>query len=234
MTTPSYRRRWPVLIAALLLIAVVAVVARAGPFATVGPPDGGAPVATPTGGSALPTPSTDEERTRDAQNKALARTTSLQWLTLVYVATVVALLAGAVWFGLWWVRDGWRWGIPTRASRGRAAPVTVAPTELAEAVEEALVVVEQGAARDAVVACWLLLERAAARAGSPARPHETAREYAGRLSAEQLVSTQPLTTLAELYREARFSDHEVGPELRLRARRALAVLQAELGSGVRM
>jgi hypothetical protein len=54
---------------------------------------------------------------------------------------------------------------------------------LPSAVHRALDVVnDQPAAREAVVRAWLLLGEAAAAAGTPARPAETAGEYARRLA----------------------------------------------------
>lgn len=229
-------RRLPLLLAAVLLVVLVAAVSRAGPYAEPRPPaDTAATVAPPTTPGLAGTPLTEEEQARDEENEALAAIPALQGLTLFFVASVLFILSIGTWFAAWWIRDSWRIRSIERVTRGRAGPVAGSGgPEFPAAVTEARLLLEQGAAREAVVACWLLLQRAGQAAGTQVRPSETAAEYATRLSHEQLISESPLRRLADLYREARFSEHPVGAELRAAARRELAVLQAELGSGVRL
>jgi hypothetical protein len=125
-------------------------------------------------------------------------------------------------------RPGWR--------RRAAAPVAVRvpdgppPPSMAEAVQQALDLVEQPGAREAVVRAWLLLGRAAAEAGSPPRPADTAAEYAARVADEQGLDPTALGRLAALYREARFSTHPVGEDQRAEARAVLEQLRARLGA----
>jgi hypothetical protein len=95
-------------------------------------------------------------------------------------------------------------------------------------VERALDAVEDPDAREAVVQAWLLLGRAAAETGTAPRAAETAAEYARRLAAERGLPAGAVAALAELYREARFSTHEVRPEQRDRAREHLLALRAAL------
>lgn len=228
---PSGRAVAAVLVAAILVV-LAGLVARADPYVGERPTQAVTRSETPE--AAVPTPSTAEERARDEENKALADIGTLQVLTTLFLAVVVFVLALGAWYLFWWLRDGSRWHWPAATAPGRPVAPRAVTRELSAAVEQALIVVEDGPAREAVVACWLLLQRAAAAAGSPARASETARDYAARLAGEQLISEAALTDLAELYREARFSAHEVGPDLRARARRRLAVLQTELGSGVRL
>jgi hypothetical protein len=99
---------------------------------------------------------------------------------------------------------------------------------LAPAAEQALVAVEQPDAREAVVRSWLLLGEAAAVVGFPAGPAETAAEYAGRIADELGVPATELDRLADLYREARFSQHEVGEPQRTEARTLLHRLRDRL------
>lgn len=112
----------------------------------------------------------------------------------------------------------------------KAADVAVGPagTALPDAVERALEVIEDPDAREAVIRAWLLLGAAAAEAGTPARPAETAAEYARRLAAAHDLPVPSLERLAALYREARFSDHEVRPGQREQAREELHRLRAAL------
>ena len=118
------------------------------------------------------------------------------------------------------------------ADSGTLTPPRAAGTAvreaLAPAAERALVAVEQPDAREAVVRSWLLLGEAAAATGVPAEPAETAAEYAARLVAELGVPGPELDRLADLYREARFSQHAVGEPQRAEARELLRRLRDRL------
>lgn len=82
--------------------------------------------------------------------------------------------------------------------------------------------------RNAVVACWVALEEAAASSGLPRDPAETSVEFTSRVLARWQVRQGPLTGLAGLYREARFSRHPVTEEQRERALAALALIHEDL------
>lgn len=227
-------RRLPLLLAAALLVVLIAAVARAGPYAEPAPPPDPTATAPATATPGLATPDTAEEQAREEENEALARIPALQGISLFFLAVFLIIIAIGAWFAVWWIRDSWRLRSIERVTRGRAGLSHSGAPELPVAITEARVLLEQGPAREAVVACWLLLQRAGQAAGTQVLDTETAAEYAARLSREQLISEPPLRRLADLYREARFSDHQLGGELRAAARRQLAVLQAELGSGVRL
>jgi hypothetical protein len=124
-----------------------------------------------------------------------------------------------------------RWAGSLRRQRSATAQVregTSSSADLPQAVDRALQAVEVADAREAVIQAWLLLGAAAAAAGTPARPAETAEEYGRRLAAVHGLPAPPLRRLAELYREARFSAHPVRPEQRDQARRELETLRAAL------
>lgn len=234
----SAPRRLALLVCVGALFVLLAVAARADPY-TEQPPPAAQPTATSTGSIDEPpvTPPANtalqDQVRRDT--RALASLTALQIISLIIVVIVVPLAGYVVLVVLGAVpRPRFRGRRSSPGTEGDPALVPRLGAEMADAVDHALDVVEHGEAREAIVACWLLLVRAASESGSPARVSETAREYAERLSAEQLVSTASLARLADLYREARFSDHDVGPQLRAEARRALGVLQTELHSGVRL
>jgi hypothetical protein len=129
-----------------------------------------------------------------------------------------------------------RWAL-RRAGRSPHASTSpeVAPTAetLPDAVERALQVVVSPDAREAVVRAWLLLGEAAAAAGTPARPAETAAEYAARLAEAHRLPVSSLQRLAELYREARFSAHPVRPDQQALARAELTTLRSALVGGDR-
>ncbi len=95
-------------------------------------------------------------------------------------------------------------------------------------VESARAALSGGTARNAIVACWMQLERDAATAGLPRLPSETPTEYAERVIGSSSVDPAPIGELAALYREARFSQHELVDEHRVRAAAALERVAAAL------
>jgi hypothetical protein len=80
---------------------------------------------------------------------------------------------------------------------------------------------ETGDAREAVIACYVRMERALAEAGSPRRPSESPLELLSRVLGEQDVPEPDVRRLTDLFTEARFSDHPVTGEMRDAARRSL-------------
>jgi hypothetical protein len=103
---------------------------------------------------------------------------------------------------------------------------------LAEAVESGLAVVESGTATDAVIACWVALEDAAASAGVARQASETPAEFTVRVLGVGGISEPELLGLAELYREARYSTHGSSEDARNQARAALIRLRDELAAAM--
>lgn len=101
-------------------------------------------------------------------------------------------------------------------------------TSLNVDVEAAHAALAQGRPRNAIVACWMQLERDAAEVGLPRLEAETPTEYVERVVAASSVERRPIGELASLYREARFSRHELGEIHRERAVRALNGVVAAL------
>lgn len=106
----------------------------------------------------------------------------------------------------------------------------ISAERLAAAVGTGLEAVAAGTPSNAIVACWQALERAAAGAGVERRPAETPSEFTVRVLAAADVSQPRLERLAELYREARFSQHDLPETARAEAREALVVLRDQLVS----
>ncbi len=108
-----------------------------------------------------------------------------------------------------------------------------AADRLGAAVEAGLAdLIDAGDPRRAVIAAWRRLELAAAEAGTHRAPAETPAELAARVLAAHAVSPATLGRLADLYREARYSRHEVDERMRTEARRALERLRGELTAAV--
>ena len=82
--------------------------------------------------------------------------------------------------------------------------------------------------RNGIVACWVLLEESAARAGVARRPAETATEFVVRFLHAIDVDPRPVAVLAGLYHEARFSTHALPEDCRARAEQALAGIHLDL------
>jgi Domain of unknown function (DUF4129) len=115
------------------------------------------------------------------------------------------------------------------ASAFEVLPATAAAREiLADAPEQRALLLE-GSPRNAVVACWHRFETQAARAGLDRHPWETSSEYTMRVL-DLVDAYQPaVTRLGELYREARFSEHEVTEALRQEALDALDTIHRTIG-----
>jgi hypothetical protein len=103
---------------------------------------------------------------------------------------------------------------------------------LAEAVESGLAAVDSGTATDAVIACWVALEGAAASAGVARAESETPAEFTVRVLGVGGISEPELLRLAQLYREARYSTHGSTEEARAQAREALLRLRDELAAAM--
>jgi hypothetical protein len=86
----------------------------------------------------------------------------------------------------------------------------------------------EGTPRNAIVACWMQLERDASSAGLARREAETSAEYVERVVEASSVDPTPIRDLSALFREARFSDHALGEEHRLRAIAALERVESAL------
>lgn len=86
-----------------------------------------------------------------------------------------------------------------------------------------------GTPRNAVVACWHRFETQAAAAGVARHPWETSSEYTMRVL-DLVDAHQPaVSRLGRLYREARFSEHELTEEHRQQALDALDAIHRTIG-----
>lgn len=147
----------------------------------------------------------------------------LAGLVAVSVATVLVIVVVRIVRGVQWrPRAGRR---PT--ADDELAPDAVA-AQLSAAVNETLATIERGQTRDAIIACWLRLEDVAAQAGTERLPSQTAAEFTASVLGAHRVHPQPLTALADLYREARYSTHEMPDRARRQARGALELLRDDL------
>ena len=100
--------------------------------------------------------------------------------------------------------------------------------DLATGAEHHQALLAGGSPRNGIVACWHEFEQTAARRGLARKPWQTSSEFT--LQILDLVSADggAVGRLAGLYREARFSDHEVTEADRSRARHELDTILGSL------
>lgn len=158
-------------------------------------------------------------------------------LMILFLTGWAVVIGGAL---LWWAR-----AVAERSGRSARPPPDPEPTELdleALSPDDARAVVagvsalqrsdlDRGSPRNAIVACWHRFEAAGRDAGIARAPWETSAEYTLRILDRADPDSAAVTELAALFREARFSDHELGESARDRAREALARIHAGLGVG---
>jgi hypothetical protein len=149
---------------------------------------------------------------------------------ILEILVLVALLALVV-FAAYVMRspfDPLRWRGPKRDDELAVLPdIADAVAEDAGAQISALL---EGNPRNAIVACWVRLEDAVIAAGLQPNPAETAAELTARVLSNYPVARDAIDELAALYREARFSRHELGEHQRDRAVAALRRLHADLAT----
>lgn len=195
------------------------------------------PITRPSSGSVPVTVSAIPPTTASPTPSPTPQTVSPGWLLGLTLLVALLVLAAAYLLGFvaWILRPSRRgrrwWWIPARLRRQpapRPEPAAATTAALVTAVDTGLRRIEEGEPRDAVIACWVLLERAAASAGTARWPTETPAELTARVLAEQWVTADVLRRLADLYREARYSGHRQEEPVREEARAALLRLQQEL------
>ena len=126
------------------------------------------------------------------------------------------------------VRDRWLQPGGRPAVEFDVLPEVQAVQALADDGAARLAAVHEGTVRNGIVRCWVRLEEAVGQAGLPRAPHETSAEFTVRVLHRLDLDPHTVGELARLYREARFSEHELGEGSRAAAREALVRLQEEL------
>jgi hypothetical protein len=241
----SARRAGTLAVAGVVATALLVVVLAAW-AATIGPNDvlrGTGPAlstATPTAESATPSPGgtfTDLPRHR-ATTPAWVRVVAV----LINIAVAVAAVVLVVRVLVPLARDTRRRQRGRRDRRRRGDPVDVDDVEFpvaaaSEAVAREILadaeaqrrLLTEGPPRNAVVACWHRFEAHGAAAGIARHPWETSAEYTMRLLDLVDAYEPAVTRLGELYREARFSEHEVTEADRREALAALDEIHRTIG-----
>lgn len=185
------------------------------PTGTWGPPRAEASASLPT----IVDPGSTQEGTQEGSEQ-LTRW-SFNVALLLWLAALVATLAlVAKWLGRQRVE-----GLDRRAEVEEEELAALLEATSDEVRFQAL---SQSDPRNAVVACWVALEDAVHRCGLRQDRSETAAELTARVLGRWDVDLSSITTLAEAYREARFSRHPVTEEQRTLAVNALERIHVDL------
>jgi hypothetical protein len=151
------------------------------------------------------------------------------WLTTLVLAL---LAAGAIWVLVGGVRMLVAKRTRLRLRRPAASPAFAVLPDVATSVSddaaEHRAALVAGSPRNAIVACWLRLERSVADAGLQRDLADTSVEFTSRVLGAYSVDRDAIVRLAALYREARFSSHEMDETHRRAALDALDTLHAGL------
>lgn len=156
---------------------------------------------------------------------------SLFWLEIVWYVGLGALALAIVALLVLAVRSHER---RTRTSLTEAPEspdafsALLVPAALVESAEQQLALLRQGLPRNAIVACWVALETSCSETGLPREASETSSEFTERVLSKWVVDRERVLALAALYREARFSVHEMSEVDRAAAVHALEAILASL------
>jgi hypothetical protein len=180
------------------------------------------PSATPT--SQESATGTLREVTRDVRPRF-----DLAWLGDLLAYTLLIGLGIAVFLAaryMW--ANGWRPPERPTVVEFDVLPDVAAREALREDIDAQVAAIGEGSVRNGIVACWVRLENIVAAAGYPRSPAETSSEFVVRILRALDLDPRAAGALAALYREARFSQHHLGEDVRTTARDALQVLHDDL------
>lgn len=149
----------------------------------------------------------------------------LRQLIVGAAALVVALMALMV---TWWLvglrrRRTFVWAEPDDPLEPLIAS---ARRQIADSADDYRRRLSGGTPRNGIVAAWVALEETLARLGAQPLESDTSTEFTERVLGAWRLDPSALQELAALFREARFSDHEMSEDERQRAATLLEVLLA--------
>ena len=220
MSRREARAPWmvPVLVASAVFgLATVAVVSTGDPV--IGTPTGSRPERQPR-----QTPTrTDIPKPPTAGGGDSTPLAFTEWvIKAIVVAAAIALLCLLVLGVRALFRLRWERTVPEPEQDSKAA--------IEETVSRSRELLRTDTPSNAVIACWTALLEGVAALGLQAHPSETATDVMQRVMSDLDVDDDALDELADLYREARFSDHPLTDEHRLVAQDALDRVQHSLGA----
>jgi Domain of unknown function (DUF4129) len=178
-----------------------------------------------------PTPSTSAGPAVDPLDAVRGRGADLElsWVGQLLMWALALAFLGLVVVGLRWLwRNRWRPSPKPQVAAFDVLPESAVAEALRNDVTAQLAAVEEGSPRNGIVRCWLRLEASVGDAGLPRNRWETSAEYTLRILKTLDVDPRAIGRLSQLYREARFSEHELGEAARAEAAAALRQLHADL------
>jgi hypothetical protein len=207
-TTGAPKRRSPVksLVSFLVSVALLAVIVRA---ITASRGDRPGPLI----------PGFDDASGRDGADDGARYEPEFAVWPVVIVVSLLVVAAAAIWL----------------SARGRKAARDPLPATPAEALADVLAATlddlrSESDPRRAVIGAYARMERAFAASGLARRDTEAPEEYLGRVLDEVQVSRQAAGRLTALFAWARFSVHDVRPEMKDEAIETLVQVQEELAA----
>jgi hypothetical protein len=150
---------------------------------------------------------------------AVAYKPEFAWAPAIVTVALIVLAIGAWWFA----------GRSRKRARGELFRESGLATELAAAVDESLDDLRaEPDPRRAVIAAYARLERVLAGYRLPRRPAEAPLEYLARMLDDLSVRPEAARRLTNLFERAKFSQHEVGTEMKDEAISALETVRDDL------
>jgi hypothetical protein len=190
------------------------------------------PPRSPTTATASPQPGGSSRPAGGGQHDVLFAAVTI---TAALLGTVV-MLAALLTVLRWLLTRDWRRHRPEPEPADVAfdpleAPAALVGSMTADYARQRELLAE-GSPRNAIVACWHRFETLAEEAGVRRHRWETSSEFTLRVLDRLSADHSAVLELAELYRDARHSAHEITEADRARAAEALDVLQRSLGGTV--
>jgi hypothetical protein len=223
------RRLWPLLTIGGLLaaVAVLSVLSRPGFHSVPVPPSvrqkfaRPIPTLSPTSGR----PPGTGQPTAQVRHSTSTLVTIAGWVC----AGIAAIIIG---FLIWYLIKTWLESSSERRAAQAAAdgPKLTRRQAVLAAVDAGISELARadGDPRAAIIACWVRLEEVAEAAGTSRAPGDTPSDLVARLLGDHQVSQAVLTSLASLYRTARYSTTWIEASMRDDALAAFEHLRAEL------
>jgi hypothetical protein len=185
----------------------------------------------PTTPTASPSPTTSNQRNQGSGDRDVLFTVVSIVATLL---AAIVMLAALITFVRWLMVRSWRRVRDREPDEVEFdpldAPARMAGAMVADAAGQREALVATGSARNAIVECWHRFEQQAETAGVHRKSWETSSEFTLRVLDRLSADPAAVMTLAELYRDARHSRHEISEESRNEATRALDAVHRSLGS----
>lgn len=214
------------MLGAALLLALLAMVASSGPVSLLTAPRDTAGSTAPASVSAGSAPSASAGPTTPPPDSSAG---SVEGILLTIIKTMLLILAFVVLFVLSRVFTRHRSRPKVEPPVAPIVPLPDLPDAVRRDAEDQFAALLRGRPRNAIVACWLRLEGSVAEVGLPRTRSETSVEYTERILARFAVDRPAIAELAALYREARFSTHDLDEGARQRAVDALRAVHDSLG-----